>query len=172
MIKAILAIGENGEIGCKGDLPWGRGLPKDLAYFKQATLGAHVWMGGNTFTSLPFKNGLPDRVNHILTSSVPEFDKVGYRLKDGVYYHNFAHFSNCLMLCSVLQSADQWIVGGKSVYEQIWDIVDEVHLTRVKASFPDADTFFQPDLSKFELCHKYTDVSGEFDAYVSVWRRE
>ena len=64
-----------------------------------------------------------------------------------------------------------WVIGGKSIYEQLEYMVDEWHITRVKASFPEADTFFEPDLTGFEKVGVDKDVSGEYDAFVEVWRR-
>ena len=170
MIKAILAVGENGEIGQNGDMPWGRGLPKDLKYFKEKTFDQKVVMGRKTFDSLPFKKGLPDRKNYVLTSE--PFNKV----YDSTPY--LCEINLCRLELRLSFSKNKsgwghtyWLIGGSSIYKQFWNYVNEVHLTRVKHSFPEADTFFEPDLTGFEKVGDDEDVSGEYSAFVEVWRR-
>ena len=63
------------------------------------------------------------------------------------------------------------LIGGTSIYEQFWDYVEEAHITEVQSKFPDADTFFKPDLTGFEKVGDEIDVgNGELEAYVQVWR--
>lgn len=174
MIKAILAVGENGEIGQNGDMPWMRGLPKDLEYFKEVTLGQRVVMGRKTFDSLPFEYGLPDRDNLVLTTGISEHRTLGYEvIKEDCNFctskHSKKHLETSLKFD--ITEKDTFIIGGASVYEKFWNHVDEVHITRVKHSFPEADTFFEPDLTGFEKVGVDKDVSGEYSAFVEVWRR-
>lgn len=175
MIKAILAVGENGEIGQNGNMPWGRCLPKDLECFKKQTIDNIVVMGNTTYKSLGKVKGLKARDNRVLSSCISPMNKLGYKIlvdEDDHFlsYHNFEH----LRACVEFNFMDKyiWLIGGASIYEQFWDYVTEVHITRVKASFPNADTFFQPDLVGFEKVGEEVDVSGEdLEAYVEVWRR-
>lgn len=169
MIKAILAVGENGEIGQNGDMPWGRGLPKDLEYFKNVTLGQVVVMGNKTFESLN-KKPLEGRSNRVLTSVIDPLSKLGYISQDNVTYHNKNHLEACLKYNML--PFEIWLMGGSTIYKQFWNYVTEVHLTRVKHSFPEADTFFEPDLTGFEKVGEDIDVSGEYEAFVEVWRRK
>jgi len=172
MIKAILAVGENGEIGQNGDMPWGRGLPKDLEYFKEMTLDQKVVMGRKTFESLPFDNGLPYRINYVLTR---EPFNLGYSQTDkGLFKINYGRMDLMLTFGKGCEDWDHsyWLVGGATIYKQFWNCVEEVHLTRIKSSFPEADTFFEPDLTGFERVGVDEDVSSDkYEAYVEVWRR-
>ena len=59
----IVAVGDNYEIGVKGQLPWH--LSEDLKYFKNTTHGYPVIMGRTTYFSLP-KHPLPGRQNIVL----------------------------------------------------------------------------------------------------------
>lgn len=167
MIKAILAHGLNGEIGQNGDMPWGRSLPKDLEYFKKVTLDQKVVMGRKTFDSLPFNLGLPYRDNIILTSD---------KLTRGAY-HETGHCTAFLnSKAQVLQCHCEddtlWLIGGASIYKQFWEHITEAHITTVKHSFPQADTFFKPDLTGFVKVGEAIDVSSDkFEASVQVWRR-
>ena len=65
-LHIIVAIADNGAIGLKGDMPWGRQLPADLRHFKETTMGYPIVMGRKTFESLP-KGALPGRQNIVVT---------------------------------------------------------------------------------------------------------
>lgn len=175
MIKAILAVGENGEIGQDGDMPWRRRLPKDLEYFKKMTLGCEVFMGNTTFKGLPFRDGFPERRNSILSSRVPYLSKIGYEnISENCVYMNKPYMKATLeLLKKPFKNHTGWLVGGSTVYIQFWDMIDEVHITRVKSTFPEADTHFIPNLNEFEKVGEDIDVSGDdLEAYVEVWRRK
>ena len=169
MIKAILATGLNGEIGQNGDMPWGKSLAKDLEYFKKVTSdGSVILMGNTTHQSLPFfPKGLPKRKNYVVTNNGRG------EQESGIVKLSLDTFKLCYSTDdSVFNYFGTWVVGGASIYEQLWDTVDEVHLTTVYESYPTADTFFKPDLSNFEKVGEPIDVSGEdLGAIVQVWRR-
>lgn len=171
MIKAILAVGENGEIGQDEDMPWKRRLPKDLEYFKEITTSKIVVMGNTTYESIPFHpKGFPRRYNYVITSN-------GHGQQPyGVIKLTGSSFKNCLDTGESIfhHNKDTWLIGGGTMYNQFWCYVDEVHLTRVKAQFPEADTYFHIDkfLDDFEKVGEDIDVSGDdLEAYVEVWRR-
>ena len=172
MIKAILATGLNGEIGQNGDMPWGRSLPKDLEYFKKVTFNQKVVMGRKTFESLPFKNGLPKRVNYVLTSE--PFD-LGYKNSAEYLYRINSGRLDLILTFGKNNNEDDhsyWLIGGASIYEQFWEYVTEVHITTVHNTYSEADTFFKPDLSNFEMVGEEINVgNGELEASVQVWRR-
>jgi len=167
MIKAILAHGLNGEIGQEGDMPWGRSLPKDLEYFKEQTIGETILMGRKTFESLPFNLGLPIRYNIVLTN-----DHNTRSVSHGDGY--FTEFCNMKILGMLIDpDEDLYLIGGGSVYKQMEHLIDEYHITTVRQSYPEADTFFKPDLSEFEKVGEELDVgNGELEASVQVWRRK
>lgn len=173
MIKAILAQGLNGEIGQNGGMPWGRGLPKDLEYFKKVTGSDPVIMGRKTYESLNLPEGLPNRCNWVITSQEKE---TIWQRND----FNEVSFDSFRFTCNVLDCSKRagydWeltIIGGAAIYEQFWERVEEVHVTTVKHSFPEADTFFTPDLSDFEKVGDEIDVSSdEYEASVQVWRKK
>lgn len=169
MIKAILATGLNGEIGQNGDMPWGKSLPKDLEYFKKVTSdGSVILMGNTTHQSLPFfPKGLPQRKNYVVTNNCSgEQDSGIVKLS----LNTFKRFYNTGD--SVFNYFGTWVVGGASIYQQLWDTVDELHLTTVYETYPTADTFFKPDLSNFEKVGECIDVGSDtLAAMVQVWRR-
>src|SRR5690625_6838782 len=69
MISLLVAMDRNRVIGFEEDMPWH--LPKDLAYFKEKTIGKSIIMGRKTFDSIG--RALPKRNNIVLTRSKEEF---------------------------------------------------------------------------------------------------
>ena len=44
-----------------------------------------------------------------------------------------------------------FVLGGAEIYRQALPVIDKLYISRVHASFPDADTFFpEVDLSKWK----------------------
>ena len=170
MIKAILATGLNGEIGQNGDMPWGRSLPKDLEYFKKVTLEEIVVMGRKTFESLPFKEGLPERKNIVLSKN----STLAKNPLEGILGRFVNPYSSGVLdLDKIVWGKRAFtVIGGASVYKQMAPLVEEYHITTVYETYPEADTFFKPDLSNFEKVGEEIDVgNGELEATVQVWRR-
>lgn len=142
-------------------------VPEDLAYFKRITEGSTVLMGRKTFESLPnMPEGLPDRIN-IVISSKPREKSVNPKL---IF---MSHLNNPLgvVVSSSLYTKDIFVIGGASIYKQMLPLVEEIHHTVIKGSYPDADTHFDMSFldngewqlySKEKLCDKAT---------VNVWRR-
>ena len=63
-VNMIVAAGDDGAIGRKGDLIWH--ISSDLRRFKALTMGHPVIMGRKTWESLP-KKPLPGRLNIVVT---------------------------------------------------------------------------------------------------------
>ena len=169
MIKAILAVGANGELGCsstESGLPWDKN-PEDMKYFRDQTLGKVVVYGGNTFRQfqkMGMENGLPKRFNYVVTSQ-------GRGQQDGGYVKvDFDTLKGCIISGdSVFNYKDTFIIGGKSVYNQLHPYCEEVHLTRIKKAFPDADVKINLDwLCDFDIIS--TTKLNEYSE-VEVWRR-
>lgn len=127
-LHAIVAMGRNCEIGFRGDMPWH--IPEDLKHFKEVTLGHPVIMGRSTWESLPVKP-LPGRLNIVLTSQ-PDL------LIDGAL--TAGSIQNAVNLCE--GEPTPFIIGGGRVYREAMPMLSLIHVTRIEADFPDADTFF------------------------------
>lgn len=152
MIKLIIATGINGEIG-KGNKLLTH-IPEDLAYFKEQTEGCTVVMGNNSYKSLPFKHGLPNRNNIVLTSEQ----------ECAITYLNSSirKVNNLDSLIDEMLTYDDeyyWVIGGSMIYGQFKDIVEEVHHTQINKSFPDADTYF--DMSWVKNALQWEKVSSK-----------
>lgn len=129
MIKMILATDEAGGIGINNGIPWK--CPADMTYFKEQTLNKPVFMGRSTFESLPFKDGLPNRQNFVLSSVVPKFDMLGYRKhSENVHFVNFNYAKAWAEIYP-----ESWVIGGKSIYEQFIEHVDEIHHTTIAGKY-------------------------------------
>lgn len=127
-LSAIVVIAENGAIGKNGDLLCH--LPADLKHFKNITMGHTIIMGRRTWESLP-KGALPGRKNVVITRNT-DFNAPGAEV-----YHS---------LEEALQATDgddkRFIIGGGMLYKEAFHLTHTLHLTRMHASFPDADTYF------------------------------
>ena len=132
MISAIVVVAENGAIGKNGDLLCH--LPADLKHFKNITMGHTIIMGRRTWESFP-KGALPGRKNVVITRN-SDFVAPGAEV-----YHSLE-----AALEATAGDGERFIIGGGMLYREAFPITTVLHLTRLHASFPDADTFF-PDFN-------------------------
>lgn len=126
----VVAYDQSRAIGANGDLPWGRGLPGDLAHFKKLTTGGCIIMGRKTFESIGSRP-LPNRENIVISRN-----PTGVK---GVL--TAVNLSSALALTRY----ETFIIGGGQVYADALDLVDTIYATEVQATFDSADTFF-PEL--------------------------
>ncbi len=169
MIKAIVCLSRDGGIGLNGKLLFD--LPKDLAYFAKQTKGGCVVMGNNTYKSLPmYPKGLPNRDNLILCSKE---DDVFLEYDSNLEYYTQRgeiDYVDIALNEDHRKGAPVWLIGGKSIYELYEHLVDEWRITLVDSS-PEADTYFEPNLTDFELVEQECVSSEELNAQVGVYRR-
>lgn len=127
-LTLIVAAGENNAIGKDNDLIWH--LSNDLKRFKKLTNGHHIIMGRKTFESFP--KPLPNRTHVVITR------QPNYKAPDGVIIVN--------ALVDAIDAArldpNPYIIGGGEIYRQAMSLVDKLEITRVHATFENADTFF------------------------------
>lgn len=127
---AIAAVGRHGELGLKGDMPWGHSLKKDLKFFKEQTMGHPVIMGRRTWD--PFPRPLPGRENIVITRR--PFEQPGVTCYPSIE-EALADLEK--------REPDQkvYVIGGGSIYAALVDQCDELVLTEIESDF-DADTWF------------------------------
>jgi dihydrofolate reductase len=154
----IAAIGENRELGKDNQLLWH--LHEDMQFFKRVTTGYYVIMGRKSFESIPPKyKPLPNRTNVIIS-----------RNPDYMYEECYtcSSIQEAVALAETHGETEIFITGGGEIYRQALaeGIVDEMYLTHVKASFPDADVFFpewkDQEWNKEELQTLEADSQNEF----------
>lgn len=124
------------------DNKWGIGkrngllfrLPKDMAFFKQQTVGKVVVMGANTFKSFP-SGALPNRTNIVLDDSGQTYpDTITVDSVDKV----FAELSR-------YDTENVYVIGGASFYKLMLPYCSKAYITKVNADgqaevfFPDVD---------------------------------
>ena len=129
----IAAVGQNNELGKKGGLVFK--IPGDLKFFKETTIGHPVFMGLNTWRSLPGK--LPKREHFVLTpdaKEVPEDLNAVTDLDAFIAEHKD-------------EAEEYFVIGGGMVYKQMLPHCKKLYLTEVAANDDEADTFF-PEFDK------------------------
>lgn len=126
-LSMIVAAAEDGAIGRGGDLIWR--ISADLKRFKALTMGHSIIMGRKTWDSLP-KGALPGRRNVVVTR-----DK-NFSAEGADVYNSL---EDAIDSC---QETEAFIIGGAQIYRQAMPMVSKLFLTRVYASYPDADAFF------------------------------
>lgn len=147
-ICAIVAMGDNFEIGFNGDLIWH--IKEDLKRFKSRTMGHPIIMGRKTRDSLP--KALPGRTNIVITRN-PD-----YSAPETLIAHSL---SDALELARKAEGSDKiFIIGGGQVYEESFPILDALEITHVYDSPSDVDTYFpNVDIDNWKL----TDRSELFE---------
>jgi dihydrofolate reductase len=123
-ISLIVAVAENGVIGCDGVLPWR--LSSDLKTFRRLTMDKPIIMGRRTFQSIG--KALDGRDNIVVTRD-PEFAAEGISTCETV--------TDALTLARVLattRGADEiMVIGGVGVFDAALPVADRIYLTRVHA---------------------------------------
>ncbi len=152
-IIMIAAAAENNALGKDNALLWH--LPDDFKRFKKLTTGRTLIMGRKTFESL--LKPLPNRVHIVIT-------------RDQNYV---VGFDQCFIVHSlksalklVANEPISFIIGGGEIYTQGEAFATVIELTRVHASFEDADTFFpEIDSEKWKLVNEEFHPKDDRHAY-------
>lgn len=160
MISIIVAHADHRVIGYQNDMPWH--LPKDLAYFKEKTVGKTLLMGRKTFEAM---NGpLKKRTNIVVTSNKKwnhEGATVVYSLEDGI---------------KMLQDKEEetFVIGGGKIYEAAMNYADRLYVTVIDLK-TDGDTVFPdyhaPDWKEISSVKGMKDDKNPYDYYFKVFER-
>ena len=159
-LSIIVAVASDGAIGRANDLLWH--LPADLKRFKELTTGHTILMGRKTFESLP-RGPLPNRRNIIISRSLPA--QPGAEV--------YPTIQQAMEACA--SDEEVFIIGGGAIYRQLLPDTERIYLTRVQASFPDAEVFF-PELDPTEWIEEAREVyprdeRNEYDTELLLLRR-
>ncbi|MDR2056890.1 MAG: dihydrofolate reductase [Dysgonamonadaceae bacterium] len=151
-ISIIAALGRNNEIGKGNDLLCR--LPADLKHFKEITLGHTVVMGRKTFESLP-KGPLPNRRNIVISRNK------NLKIEGAEVYPSLDY-----ALVRLRDETEIFIIGGEQIYEQILPLADKLYLTKIHATFSEADVFFPKiNFQEWRETSKETFLSDEKNPY-------
>lgn len=155
MVSVIVAVAQNGVIGCGNRLIWH--ISEDLRRFKAITSGHPVVMGRKTFESLG--RPLPNRTNVVITR------QKGYRAEGctvaGSLEEAIALFD---------PSEELFIIGGGEIYRQAMPLADKLYLTVVCADY-EGDTWFPAwDAADWELVNEERHERGAAFEHPYVFR--
>ena len=131
-MEAIVAVYADWGIGDGGTQPVV--LKADRAHFREKTEGHAVLVGRKTLEDFPGKKPLPNRDNLVLTSRDVEIPgaRVVHSAEEALAAAK--DYDRC------------FVIGGASVYIQLFPYIDRVFVTRIDLQ-PHSDSFF-PDLDK------------------------
>ncbi len=152
-MQAILHCDKNWGIGKKNDLMFR--LPKDMAFFRQQTLGKVVVMGSNTLLSFPDGKPLKKRTNIVLW---PGGDK-GKAQKEG--YILAENLNELFSEIKKYTKDDIFIIGGAMMYHTMLPYCEKVLLTKVDADGK-AEVFFD-NLDMLPNWHQTDESAPEDD---------
>jgi dihydrofolate reductase len=166
-IVLIVAVAENGVIGCRGAIPWR--LKTDQQRFKTITMGKPVVMGRKTFVSL--RKPFPGRTNIVVTRDA------NFRAAGAVVTTSFDAARDVALGDALRRFATEIaVIGGAEIYAQWMDIADCLDITEVHAR-PEGDTFFAAiDAADWEETARVRNPAGPDDSadfsYVTYRRRK
>ena len=132
-VTLIAAVSENGVIGKDKDIPWY--IPEDFRHFAKTTKDHVILMGSSTWDSLPeAARPLRHRTNVVLSSK--------RTFKNAI---SCSTLSEALICCNTesekLKTAEIFVIGGASLYEQTIGIADKLIISRVTGQH-EGDTYF------------------------------
>ena len=129
IISLIAAMDLDRAIGRENRLPWH--LPRDLARFRELTIGHPVIMGRKTYEGIG--HPLPGRTNIIITR------QQNFAVDGTVVVHDL---QAALDECG--DANEVFVLGGAEVFRDAMPLADRIYLTVVQARVQ-GDTFF-PDI--------------------------
>jgi len=159
IISLVVAAAENNAIGKDNQLLWH--LPNDMKFFKNITWGLPVIMGRKTFDALG--KPLPGRTNIVITRQADwQADKV----------ITTSSLDEAIEKTRGLNFKEAAIIGGGEIYKQGIGIANIIYITRVHASFDNADTFF-PEVNEadWELVSNEDFEKDEKHAYAYSFQK-
>ena len=163
-ISLIVAAAKNHAIGKNNQMLWY--MPEDFKYFKNQTWGLPVLMGRRTFQTLE-STALPGRLNIILSRDKnfkAEGAVVVQKLEDALFMAQEHHYNELM------------VIGGAEIYKLLLPKAGRVYLTRIDATFEDADAYF-PELNprEWELAASYPHEADDKNPYAynfETWVRK
>ncbi|MDR0270907.1 dihydrofolate reductase [Paenibacillus sp.] len=146
----IWAMGENRVIGRNNALPWR--LPKDMAFFKEQTMGKKVLMGRKTWESFGGKP-LPGRTNIVMTRD-PDYSAAGAEV-----IHTIDEAREHA------KEGELMVIGGSEIYRLLFSYVDRLLITKIDESF-EGDTYIpEYDESEWKCVQEVQGIRDEKNVY-------
>lgn len=134
-LTSIVAIDQQGAIGCKNRLPWS--IKSDMAFFRKTTSGNCVVMGRKTHESIG--GPLCNRKNVVLSHSSVLFPSTDdNKLANSI--------EEALTVVDSFACPQAYVVGGAATYDEFAPLVDRYLVTMVDHIAVDADAFLSNEI--------------------------
>ena len=162
MIKAIMAVDDNGGAGKGGTMPWPKNN-KDLEWFKNNTINQVVVMGRKTWEDSFMPTPLESRINVLITKKDRSlFPGSDYYIKGDIQ-------TEIKKLENKIKNKDIFIIGGPEIINQSIDIVNEFYLTRIYGNY-NCDEFVNLDEihKKMKIIKK---IEVDKTCHFEIWKR-
>ena len=143
----IMAIGENGELGNKGKLPFD--LPKDRQFFWKHVAGKIVLCGRKTYESI--KNNLKFCAHEVVVLSSRPFRSTKVGSANSL---DMALISIGEIQYESKKDLDVLIIGGTSVFQGTKHLWDEAYITHVESKNKIEADVYVLDILKDTMLHE------------------
>ena len=162
MIKAIMAVDDEGGVSKNGSMPWPKNS-NDLKWFKNQTINQVVVMGRLTWEDPLMPTPLKGRTNVIITSkNQNEFPGADEYISENLI-QNFKKIS------SKYNNSDKFIIGGPNVLNQLFNLVEEFYLTRIYGNF-NCDKKIDINIIKKNMKLK-NKIQSDDTCHFEIWTR-
>ncbi|MDI3321873.1 dihydrofolate reductase [Pinibacter soli] len=162
-ISFVVAASENNAIGKNNELLWR--LPNDTKFFKNITWAMPCIMGRKTFESLG--KALNGRKNIVITR------QDDWKGEDAIVVKNI---QDALKAAEATDSKEVFVIGGAQIYKEMLPMANKIYITRVHASFDDADAFFpEINTNEWQLTNNQDfpiDGKHAYEYSFQVWERK
>ena len=162
MIKAIMAVDENGGISKGQSMPW----PKnsiDLKWFKENTINNIVVMGRKTWEDPFMPTPLKSRINVLITNKNKE-------LIEGADYYLSGNVNNEIQnIQSEYINKDIFIIGGSEIINLTFNLIEQFYLTRIYGNY-NCEKFIDVSLIENNL-NMTKKIDGDATCHFEIWEK-
>lgn len=167
-ISHVVCCDANGAIGKEGGLLYS--LPQDMKHFSDLTKGHCVLMGRKTWESIPHKHRPLKQRHNLVLSSSSEYSSSFEEMDYPFVSKTVDNFDEAIRFCEKNGIQELFVIGGQSIYEQTFKMIDRAVVTKVNHAFKDADTFYlvpEDFHKKFapSLVHSLSDSQHDVSVY-------
>ena len=162
MIKAIMAVDDEGGVSKNGSMPWPRNS-NDLKWFKKNTLNNVVVMGRLTWIDPFMPTPLNNRINILITSQ----DQMKYPGADE--YISGELIPKIKMIAKKYEKKEIFVIGGPKIINQIFQLIEIFYLTRIYGKFH-CDKKLDLKKIKAEMFLKKK-IIGDKKMHFEIWKR-
>ena len=162
MIKAIMAIDDNGGVSKGSSMPWPKNS-NDLQWFKKNTLSQVVVMGSKTWEDPFMPTPLKNRKNVLITK------------KNHNYYPGADNYINGNIEEEIINieknysENDIFIIGGPEIINQCFEIIKEFYLTRIYGNF-NCEKFI--DIKQIKKKMKLSEkIACDKTCHFEIWKK-